>query len=118
MGEEVKEVMVCTSKHHPRRTSRNLPESPIRFDPDSQLGLFTEKCQKLIRKQKALLIRSRFSQNTSMNDMRAERKEKRLSVSSISTSARTEYLNENWDAHLKNLASNFIISQEQIHADV
>jgi len=28
-----KKVMECVSKHHPPRTFRNLPRSPIRFDP-------------------------------------------------------------------------------------
>jgi len=31
---KTKKVMECRSKHHPPRTFRGLPRSPIRFDPD------------------------------------------------------------------------------------
>jgi len=37
-----KKVMRCTSKHHRPRTFKNLPKSPIRFDPDT-LALFFDK---------------------------------------------------------------------------
>jgi len=37
-----KKVMECRSKHHPPRTFKNLPRSPIRFDPD-RLAPFIDK---------------------------------------------------------------------------
>lgn len=41
-----KKTMVCISKHHPPRTFRNLPRSPIRFDKDRPASFIVTKMSK------------------------------------------------------------------------
>jgi len=69
-----RKVMVCKSKHHPTRTFRNLPKSPIRFDPDRLAPFIDKEMSKTESKEgnEIYNVARLYSRNLSMNEISNE----------------------------------------------
>ncbi len=68
-----KKVVVCSSKHHPRRTLKNLTKSPT-FDPDSSANFIYEEMSKADMKAESLIhkVGLLYSKNVPMQDIAKE----------------------------------------------
>jgi len=71
-----KKTMLCRSKHHPPRTFRNLPKSPIRFDPFRIAPFLHRKLSKEGEKGNMGLtyeIAELYAKNYSMTQIKTEK---------------------------------------------
>lgn len=71
-----KKTMLCVSKHHPPRTFRNLPRSPIRFDKDRSAKFIIDKkvskLADLAQRGKTYEICGYYAKNWSFRQIQSE----------------------------------------------